>query len=588
MARRLAALLAMGVLAASSAHAQDPRILEVELYPTRRAQIAVWIERADGTYMRTLALTQAVAYRGIGNRPGAAQMNSGFRWPYGRREGVLPVWAHRRAAAPGQLPFRRVIFQDRTSEGWASRSSNDFSRDDYFCLSFQRSASDRDALDAVTCPSIFNSDKGRYVTPSDAGNGYAEPFEPSAGMGVMMPLSLESLYPPRRDVDRCALGGCYDHEDVDAFALDTRRAMPEIDAVTMATPPGGAQTALMFTVPDDWENGQYVLWVEVNTEGDYNPTWGPTRFPTPRNPSGTWDSWAMDYGYPFRGQPSVVWRVPFSLVHGATLAYATDPFGYGSVEGRDGGIVHAMDTSITDDPRGAPGSGADRLLLGSRPYRVQVRVIGPEVCSENRAPGAIRELAVTEHAERRSAHRFAHLTFVAPEDDFGIARYDVRVGAEPIVDDESFDRALQAQAASLDSEALIVPTNVLPGETIEADFGGLAPERRYYVAVRAVDICNVRGPIAAVEFTTPAIHFTTVSPCFVATAAWGTPMAEEIGALRRLRDRHLRTNALGRALVRAYEVVGPHLADAIRDDEDARAITRAALAPLVALARRLD
>src|SRR5690606_34387477 len=124
--------------------------------------------------------------------------------------------------------------------------------------------------------------------------------------------------------------------------------------------------------------------------------------------------------------------------------------------------------------------------------------------------------------------------------------------------------------------------------TVEVDFGGLAPERRYYVAVRAVDVCSAAGELAATEYTTPPIEFTTVSPCFVATAAWGTPMAEEISALRRFRDRHLRTNALGRAFVRAYEAVGPHLADAIRGDDQLRAATRALLAPIVAAVRALE
>ena len=70
-------------------------------------------------------------------------MNSGFHWPYGRREGVLPYWAHRRAAAPGASTFRRVIFQNRLSEGYASRTSNDQSRDEYFCLSFNTASTAR-------------------------------------------------------------------------------------------------------------------------------------------------------------------------------------------------------------------------------------------------------------------------------------------------------------------------------------------------------------------------------------------------------------------------------------------------------------
>jgi len=44
---------------------------------------------------------------------------------------------------------------------------------------------------------------------------------------------------------------------------------------------------------------------------------------------------------------------------------------------------------------------------------------------------------------------------------------------------------------------------------------------------------------------------------------------------------------VGRALVSAYETVGPVLADVIRDDDGARAVVRAVLAPIVELARAL-
>lgn len=582
-------MLAAALLVAGSASAQDPRVLVIEMHPTDRAQIAVWIEDAEGRFLRTLALTSAVAYRGIGNRPGASQMNSGFRWPYGRREGVLPVWGHRRAGAPGAIPFGRVIFQSRISEGFASRTSSDHSLDSHFCLSFMPGVSGMDQLDATTCPSPFNSDKGRYLTETDVARGYSEPFEMRAGAGTMMPLELTSLYPPRRDVDeRCHNPpNCYDHEDIERYRDDARRAMPEIDAVTMATPPGDAPLTLMFSVPSDWEDGEHALLVEVNTEGDYNSAWDPSRFPTPENPDGAWDSWAIGFGYPYRGQPSVVYRVPFLLTHTAAEASTSMPLGYGAIDGRDG-EVHEMDGTITDDPTGSAGSGADRLRLGDRGYRVSVRVMGPEICRENQPPGAIEGLRVTEYADRGDAHRYAHLSFIAPDEDFGIARYDVRFAAEPIVDDTSFERAQQAFAALPDDVALSVPTMARAGDRVDVDLGGLSGEHRYYFAVRAVDLCNVPGAMATTEYSTPKIEFTTVSPCFVATAAYGTPMAAEIGALRRFRDRHLRTNALGRAFVSAYEAIGPHVADAIRGDDDLRAAARALLAPIVAAARALE
>ena len=58
-------------------------------------------------------------------------------------------------------------------------------------------------------------------------------------------------------------------------------------------------------------------------------------------------------------------------------------------------------------------------------------------------------------------------------------------------------------------------------------------------------------------------------------------MAEEIGALRRFRDRYLMSHAPGRALVGLYYNVGPELADSIRDDESARSVVRAVLQPVV-------
>lgn len=76
--------------------------------------------------------------------------------------------------------------------------------------------------------------------------------------------------------------------------------------------------------------------------------------------------------------------------------------------------------------------------------------------------------------------------------------------------------------------------------------------------------------------------------CFIATAAYGSPMADEVESLRRFRDDYLLTNPLGRAFVRAYYEYGPFAADAIRDNELARAIARTALRPLVELSKSSD
>ena len=654
-----------------------PRLIEVEYVPTGRAQVAVWLERSDGTFVATLRLTEAVALRGIGNRPGASQMNSGFRWPYGRREGVLPVWAHRRAAS-GATTFRRVIFQDRVSEGFASRTSDDASSETYFCLSFDDATTRRDALDAVACASAFNSDKGRYATAADVAAGYAEPqADPEARMAAM---AIDSLYPPRRDVLRCSGAGCLDHLDVARFPDDARAAMPEIDAVSAATAAAGETQTLVYTVPDSLVDGDYIVYIEVNVEGDYNASFDDTVYPTPMSPDGLWDYWAINYGYPYRGQPSIVYAAAARVgwVGERTISMA---YGSGSLSGQgaDGGRLTPMGATMTDDPVAAPGSGADRLLLGARDHRMRVTYIGPRgadpggtlpclvgdtraeclpppmpctpgdprpecvtpctagdprpecatpctagdprpectptpvpctpgdprpecapppstctsgvICqcvAGNRAPDPIAQLVVDTYPDDREAHRFARAHFAAPADDIAVTAYEVRVSTEPIVDLESFMRALPAKAPETDSVALRVPVTAAPGETISFDLGGLDPQTHYFVGMRALDACATASPIAVAEVTTTPIKFTVVSPCFVATAAHGTPMASEVRALRRFRDRHLLTSAPGRAFVRVYYAVGPALADIVREDETLRAAARFALAPLVALARAAE
>lgn len=536
---------------------------------------------------------------------------------YGRREGVLPVWGHRRADATGAL-FPRVVFAGRP-EGRASVYGDTVPNTDdpYFCLEWANTGDD---LDIMTCASQFLSNKGRYLTEADVASGYAEPWVDPEGRPGMRPLEMGSIYPPRLDV--CASGSCPDHADVRRFGSDTRAVMPEIDAVTMPTPAGELPFVEVFDVPESWPDGRYVVFVEANTEGDYAPGWDAEARPTPTEPSGQWDSWAIGFGYPYRGQPSVVYELPFDLSRGGGEWSTSEPAGYGDLHGLDGEL-HAMDGTIADDPDGAPGSGADRLRAGEDGTRLRVVVprvnvceqpdappecgrgcdasrpcaapliCGPErecvgICDVAMQPGVPESLVVENHSERNRTHIWARLRFVVPPSTRGLQRYEVRVGTSAITDLASFAAARPAKAASLEDLALRVPVEGEPGSEVEVELGGLLPETHYWVGVRAFDTCNAPGEIATAEVTTTPIYFTTVSPCFVATAAYGSALDARVGVLRRFRDRHLRSHALGRALVSAYEAVGPVAAGWIAEHEDRRAAARALLEPLVSLLESLD
>ena len=69
--------------------------------------------------------------------------------------------------------------------------------------------------------------------------------------------------------------------------------------------------------------------------------------------------------------------------------------------------------------------------------------------------------------------------------------------------------------------------------------------------------------------------------CFIATACYGTPMAEEVRILSAFRDRYLTTNPIGEDLVKFYETYSPGAADFIRGKEDIKAIIRACLKRVV-------
>ena len=75
--------------------------------------------------------------------------------------------------------------------------------------------------------------------------------------------------------------------------------------------------------------------------------------------------------------------------------------------------------------------------------------------------------------------------------------------------------------------------------------------------------------------------------CFIATAAYGTPLAEEVDALRQFRDQYLITNPPGRLLVSLYYAGSPPLANLSSKHEGLRALTRMALEPITWLCSRI-
>jgi len=499
------------------------RIVDLDFVPATdpgnplSPQIVAWLEDASGAFVDTIYITQATGTFGLGNRPGRFDFNSGPLWPYGRRVTTFPVWSTRQP-----LRWPTVTFRDGQDDN-LSHAVAESSQELHFCRPITPAE-----FDATTCPTQgVRTDKGTLDTAED------------------------SRYPPRDDI---TVVPPFDDPSAAMFAM-----LNPFDAISRPSPLTGVSTQLSVALPPALPSGDYVLWLEVSKEFDMNGTYNETVYPSPVVLFG-------DYGKPYRGQPSVLYRVPIALSTESTTATTIDYAGYGDPDGLDGDI-RAPDATIST---GVPGSGADRLaLISANGTMYRVRAVARHELDDI-APDHPHRL----HADLVTANS-ATLTFIAPGDDYqtgNVAGYEVRYRVGDPVTEDNFDT----------STVVITSVAIAPPRTEQTIIvEGLLPQTTYSIGIRAFDNCRNQSSLTTLELTTPDRTSSAVDACFVATAAYGSPLANDVERLRGFRDRVLSKSVVGELAVETYYTFGPVLAHLIGQSELLRATARGVLAPIV-------
>jgi hypothetical protein len=129
-------------------------------------------------------------------------------------------------------------------------------------------------------------------------------------------------------------------------------------------------------------------------------------------------------------------------------------------------------------------------------------------------------------------------------------------------------------------------TQIYSGTGTSYSHSSLTNGVTYYYRICAADEAGNTSAGATAD-ATPVSSPKSVSSsegggCFIATAAYGSYMADEVKILREFRDKYLLTNSIGRKFViRFYYRYSPPIAKYIAKYELLKAITRIILLPMI-------
>jgi hypothetical protein len=127
--------------------------------------------------------------------------------------------------------------------------------------------------------------------------------------------------------------------------------------------------------------------------------------------------------------------------------------------------------------------------------------------------------------------------------------------------------------------------------SVSAAITGLSPNTTYHYRSTATNSIgrsygedNTFTTLAVAEVVNQAVtDGSGSSGCFIATAAFGSPMQPYVKILREFRNRMLLNNSIGKSLVNFYYKYSPPMADCISRHDNLRAVVRIGLLPVVGM-----
>ncbi|HAY38468.1 MAG TPA: hypothetical protein DCY53_03450 [Desulfobacteraceae bacterium] len=120
-------------------------------------------------------------------------------------------------------------------------------------------------------------------------------------------------------------------------------------------------------------------------------------------------------------------------------------------------------------------------------------------------------------------------------------------------------------------QTVTVTSLVNSSQTYSIILGVASSDDVDYVGINPTDVTVVNG----------GSDLGSGSGCFIATAAYGSPLALHVKVLSRFRDQYLLTNGIGKRFVRFYNTYSPPMADFIKKNDNLRAMVRFGLLPLI-------